>query len=394
MVVAQPVGLDLISAGAHGGCMGLPQELLDCIMDMLCDDLRTLKACSLTCKALFASTRHLIHQTLHLSARFLSYMAMGERGLLRYTRHLHIPDRSRLTPSTLLPHLHHFQSLDRVHTITITNYDAIRWGNDHRTFFANFYPTLTSLTLAQAFGSHQSLFQFVLQFPNLENLCLEWLKGVALIVQDLASPVIIDKPPPLRGHFRLVGRFSLDAPEWPMDGAQFSNVFNFRSVELDDLSGNQYILKACAHTLESLTIIPRRAAPHHGHEYMKLLHIVFTEVTILRRLAFRLKYDPVYPLFGRDALLEALLTITSPNFCELVLELGGYNPYRMKRCTDYWGSWEETDRFLKEEFAEHRDFRLIIRTDEPYARQLLESHVGKTFPLLSSRGCVHLEYSQ
>jgi hypothetical protein len=127
---------------------------------------------------------------------------------------------------------------------------------------------------------------------------------------------------------------------------------------------------------------------------MKLLHIVFTEVTILRRLAFRLKFDPVYPLFGRDALLGALLTITSPSFCELVLELGGYNPCRMHPPRNYLGFWEETDRFLKEKFAEHGDFRLIIRTGKPSnARELFERHIGETFPLLSSRGCVRLEYS-
>ena len=40
--------------------MILPTELVDYIMDILRDDLRALKACSLTCWAMFASTRHLI----------------------------------------------------------------------------------------------------------------------------------------------------------------------------------------------------------------------------------------------------------------------------------------------------------------------------------------------
>ena len=92
--------------------MGLPQELVGHIMDILQDDKRDLEACSLTCKAMFVSTRHLIHQTLHvtretnvriltraekrrepqdcheLALRLLSFM--GERGLLRYARHLNI----------------------------------------------------------------------------------------------------------------------------------------------------------------------------------------------------------------------------------------------------------------------------------------------------------------
>ena len=43
--------------------MGLPQEVGDRIVDMLQDDGSALRACSLTCKVMFTSTRHLIHQT-------------------------------------------------------------------------------------------------------------------------------------------------------------------------------------------------------------------------------------------------------------------------------------------------------------------------------------------
>jgi hypothetical protein len=49
--------------------MGLPQELVEHIIDTLQEDLPALKACSLTCKAMFASTRHLIYQTLCLTPR-------------------------------------------------------------------------------------------------------------------------------------------------------------------------------------------------------------------------------------------------------------------------------------------------------------------------------------
>ena len=154
-VPEQPVGLNLICSTINGGCMGLPQELVDHIVDTLHEDLPALKACSLTCKAMFASTRHLIHQTLCLTPRnnervltreeeeklrrlkqgyqdvqlrFLSYA--GERGLLQYTRKIYISRCFRrvaipagaFTPDTLLPHIHHFRSLDRVHAITIEWY--------------------------------------------------------------------------------------------------------------------------------------------------------------------------------------------------------------------------------------------------------------------------------
>ena len=63
----EPIDLSPISSAIHYGCMGLPQELVDYTMNMLHDDLRTLKACSLTCKAMFPSTQHLIHRTLCLT---------------------------------------------------------------------------------------------------------------------------------------------------------------------------------------------------------------------------------------------------------------------------------------------------------------------------------------
>lgn len=52
----QPADIIGISAAIHHGCMGLPQQLVEYIMEVLRDDLQTLKACSLTCKPMFAST--------------------------------------------------------------------------------------------------------------------------------------------------------------------------------------------------------------------------------------------------------------------------------------------------------------------------------------------------
>src|ERR1700753_3862742 len=121
--------------------MGLPQELVDHVMDMLYDNIPALKACSLTCKAMFASTRHLIHQKLNLSQRkarktltrgkkrhyeegdrdfeFRLISFMDERGLLQYVRRVHISTHYPLTPETLSPHLHYFQLLNQVHSLTI-----------------------------------------------------------------------------------------------------------------------------------------------------------------------------------------------------------------------------------------------------------------------------------
>jgi hypothetical protein len=266
----KPVDLSLISSGVHYGCMGLPQELVDHIMDMLRGDFRTLTACSLTCKAMFVSTRHHIHHTLRLIVRknmsFLAqgerirydaelrYMSfLGERGLLHYTRQVYIRIPGRFTPHALLPHLHYFQSLDRVHTLTIEHYYPITWANHFETCFSHFYPTLTSLTLRFPLGYYRLLLQFALQFPKLENLCLEWHEERT--DPDLTLPFITNKSPPLRGHLRLVGIDTV--VKLPMDFLrELPNGINFRSVELEEYFGRtaQDLVDGCARTLEDLTI--------------------------------------------------------------------------------------------------------------------------------------------
>ena len=179
--------------------MGLPQEVVDRIMDMLQDDRRALEACSLTCKTMFASTRHLIHKTLHvtkknnqriltskekkkhargdylLALRLLSFM--GEHDLLKYTRHLNISiGYFAFSPNILEPHLRHFKSLDRVNTLTIYSYDGVLWRDVYNTYFTQFYPTLTTLALRYPTSHYRFVLQFALQFPNLENFTLEGLR--------------------------------------------------------------------------------------------------------------------------------------------------------------------------------------------------------------------------
>jgi hypothetical protein len=161
------------------------------------------------------------------------------------------------TPDTLRPHLHHFQTLDRVHTLTVEYYDVFSWANQHKTCFAHFYPTLTSLTLRRSAGPYRLLMDFALQFPNLENLCLEHLRDEIETALDSTVPDVVDPSPPLNGRLRLVGPG--DAEPWPTLSFvhELDKRFNFRSVELDDSFGvfARYMLGQCAHTLEEVTIV-------------------------------------------------------------------------------------------------------------------------------------------
>lgn len=254
--------------------MGLPQELVDHIVDMLHDDILTLKACSLVCKPMFASTsRHLKCRRLSiaLSSSILEAFASGGRPI-HYTRQLHIASIKPFTPDDLLPRLHHFKSMNRVHTLTIDFYHAIAWVDDYKTNFAHFYSTLTSLTLCCPSGHYRLILQFALQFPNLESLGIEWLDDENWLGLGLMAPTTIDQYPPLRGRLRLAGANA--ATKFLADLAYaFPNGLNFRSIELKSIPGevigqiaNQYRTQ----TLEDVTLVLSIFGTHQ-HSFSSLI---------------------------------------------------------------------------------------------------------------------------
>ena len=259
--------------------MGLPQEIVDHIIDTLQNDMIALKACSLTCKAMFASTRHLIHQTLHLTKevnwriltpeerarygqgdrrelelRFLSFM--GERDLLKYARHLDIRIGVDAPSDILEPHLQYFKSLDKIYTLTIHSYESLLCRDVYSTYFTQFYPTLTTLVLYFPIGHHRfTPWQFVSQFPNLENLTLESIWDEPRALTGTQVPSVVTKYPPLRGHLRCVG-LGTKIPVWRREFFDLPNSLNFRSVELQGIywARSQKILDGCVSSLEELTV--------------------------------------------------------------------------------------------------------------------------------------------
>ena len=406
--------------------MGLPQELIDHTMNMLHDDLPALKACSFACKAMFASARRLTHQKLCLPVRenlhtltraekslyewwnsfdaeliVLSYMT--ERGLLRHTRQVHISLASYFVQRRAPPPHLHLKSLDRVHTLSIEQYHATVWVKHCDTNFTHFYPTVTSLTLTRSVGPCRLLLQFVLRFPMLQNLCLEGLICVQT-EQNLTVPTIPHRSPPFCGHLRLAGFHTVAG--WPAASThELANGTNFRSIELEDFSGEdaQHILKTCARTLRSLTIVPLwtgtdpfpflssgavglSADPPTtgGREFQRL---GFTENAVLRRLTLRIPFPDVL-VSPPSPLLSALSTITSPAFCEFVLEL----PPQVNRLgSNDWDDWKEVDHYFEERFSTHKDFRVIIRTGKFHDQETFQMHTKEIFPLLASRGFIHFE---
>ena len=302
-----------ITARVHGGCMGLPQEVIERIMTMLQDDVGALKACSLTCKSMFASTRHLIHKTLYITSqnnlklftptekkrygrdyqelelRFLPFM--GERDLLKYARHLYICIGPLFSPRALEPHLQHLRSLDKIHTLTIRLYTAPLWCGVSNTVLTQFYPTLTTLVLHFPIGHHRHVLQFALQFLNLENLTLKYLSDKSRVATEDPVPPIVTRLPSLRGHLRCAGLRPQESPVWPMDLAfDLPSGTNFRSIEFQNVrwERGQQILDGCAGSLEEFTVRIRTCGDGESESLPRLFRVTKTKpVRIVRGLRTR-----------------------------------------------------------------------------------------------------------
>jgi hypothetical protein len=113
----------------------------------------------------------------------------------------------------------------------------------------------------------------------------------------------------------------------------------------------------------------------------------------LRRLALRTALCRVFVL-ELDVLIGVLSTISSPTFCEFVLELILFPAHFDETSSENWGRWEKVDEFLHGRFAQRGDFKVIIRTGEIHDWETFQRHMKEGFPLSARRGCIHFETSR
>lgn len=276
----EPLPLVLTTATTSGTWSVLPQELVDHIISMLEEDLRSLKACSLACKVMFASSRHLIHRKMYLTSeanwelltlperqryirgerhelavRVLSRVAA--HGLLPYARHLFINIYKNFTPTNLQPFNHHFQHFDRIQELSIFWLDTPGFLKNFDTYFAKFVPTLRSLHLGTPTGDTRDILDFICRFPHLDDLTLKmteyagsgdwrtWQSGTLPIVKSI---------PPFRGKLKLGGM-----TEWRgyllRQLTSLPGKCRFRSIDFRNCESEaeQPIVDACCGTLESVS---------------------------------------------------------------------------------------------------------------------------------------------
>lgn len=258
----------------------LPQEIVEHIVFMLGDDLKSLKACALTSKALFVSTRHIIHRricltseqnwellTLREKQRYIRddrqgiaikvLSAISAHGLLPYGRQLFINLEKNFTPANLQPFNDHFQRFDRIQELSIYCLHTQGFLAQFDTFFANFVPTLRSLHLDTPIGDARDILAFICRFPNLDDLTFrmssETFHG-RRIWKSAPLSVVKNLPPKFRGRLKLGG-----ISEWhthilrqlmSLPGKRRFRFIDFRSCPSEV---EQPIINACSGTIETLS---------------------------------------------------------------------------------------------------------------------------------------------
>ena len=137
-----PVALKIVKT-LPAGWKNIPQELVDGILMCLKDDFLSLASCSMSCKALFCSSRPLIHRTFCLStgisidrhcssprnrAQFDNLLPAERAQVLQYTTQLVIRLGSDFIPENLQPHLQYFRAIRGITSLEIHELAASSWG--------------------------------------------------------------------------------------------------------------------------------------------------------------------------------------------------------------------------------------------------------------------------
>ena len=253
---------------------------MDEILGYLLDDLRTLKACSLTCRCLFGAVRPLIHQRLvclgstsewHrqvkrslLSRRkrdpgaFEQLIGADRLGVLRYTRSLtlkskHVYHSLRFSPGNMREYLPHLRSISKLQSLTLETFYLSPFIPVFHEYFGSFTNTLQRLDIRDTGCAVPELLYIICQFPLLEDLAIVF-PAIALTAHPEHQVPTITRSPPLRGKLAIARVHSRELSEGL---AALPGGLNFRSLELTLCGRLETVFNACSHTVTSVSYLWR-----------------------------------------------------------------------------------------------------------------------------------------
>ena len=247
---------------APSPAMRLPQEIVEMIIAHLVKNLPCLHSCSLTCYSWYIAAVPHLHPTLsvHLFPMDRKFRwpdpirHMHRLGLLPFVKTVQIHSAFKKFSPKLLNRciLPQFSVLTNVQRLEIGNLDIPSFMPKIRRYFGHFLPTVQSLRLTGPRGSPRQILFFIGSFQHLEDLSLKsrlFYKGEPEDDPTLIPPFA----PPLRGH--------LLVQHWPKAGffrdmVHLFGEIRFRSMDLFNVDETQFLLHACAKTLQVLQLHP------------------------------------------------------------------------------------------------------------------------------------------
>ena len=241
----------------------LPYEIVEIIITYITSDLKTLKACSLTCRSWYTAAAAHIHHTFFLKERrpgipcheFEPLSKLYELGLMPLVRELRIRQWNRpwfLHQGLFPTNLRYFTAFSNVQTLRIHALDIDRFMPNIERYFGRLFPTVRSIALHWPTCTPRQLSFFLSLFSNLHDIEIWWdteFPPDRPINKTLPPASFV--PPTRKPRGRLEFREFQDFDGWK-DLIASCRGLQFRYIELYKVGSYAPILsEACVDTLET-----------------------------------------------------------------------------------------------------------------------------------------------
>jgi len=228
-------------------------------------DLRTLKACSLTCHSWYIAAVPLLHQSVTFRESKFGIARTGlkplprlyELGLLPLAREVRVC-QSRELRSWFMPSVfshrdfHHFSAFANVQKLQLERVDIFSFIPEVERYFGQFFATLQSIRLFVPCCTPRQLSYFLSLFINLDDIEIRGFSSPRANISD--TELVLTSAPKLRG--RLVVSSFCKVEIWK-DLIIACGGLRFRAMYLRNVADcAPLLLEACSDTLETLQFFP------------------------------------------------------------------------------------------------------------------------------------------
>ena len=242
-----------------------PPEILEMITAYLVYDVPTLKACAMTCFAWYSVATPHMFRTLAFrqwtddpSRMYFNPLEhFHQFGVLPFVRQIRFERATTVTPwvsPTMFDsrNMRYLGAMANLQDLAVADLNFFGFPMGLGKYFGHFSPRLRSVSLSGPRGSRRQMLNFLMLFPKLADIKISHYHTWVGRPDGLDGPII-----PLRGELRgqMVLR-NFGDEELLKDIAFAFGGMRFTSVNLHDSLGMQFVLDACADSIETAHVHP------------------------------------------------------------------------------------------------------------------------------------------